>query len=351
MTTLRLSKSHYTLLGLLLVGLFAFLEFGGFAPAPGTLLITLVFWSALLQGAVAVAAVTDLVGARWIASLRRELLAATPLLFLFPLLFLLLGLRLEIYPWSGHPGAWLNAPFFLGRNVLLLFAVALAAGRFARLSLAGDPRRSAAAVLYLFAFVASQTLVAFDWVMSLAWPWVSTLLGAYFFVEALYGGLALAGLLFFLLRRSKVDLPPLGETHMRDLALLTFGFSILWAGLFFAQYLLLWYGNLPEEVGYILDRLATPGRLLLCALFLAGLFLVPFLALLSRRAKQTPAALLLVALAVLTGLFAERALLILPAAPPHLGLLLVENGLLLGIWLAAVANHDLLLPQGTEKGD
>lgn len=347
MITVTMSRGTFPIYFLVLVAVVALFEYGGLAAGKGTLLMTLVFWTALLQGAVAAAAAADLVGARWIVALRRQLLAATPLLLLPPVLLVLLAPRLDLYPWAETPGAWLNGPFFLLRNLTLLLAVGAAGRWYARNALRGDPRTARSAVVYLFAFVASQTLVAFDWVMSLGYPWISTLFGAYFFVEALYAGLALAGLLCLLLpqRRREGDVWPLP-----DLGLLLFGFSVLWGGLFFAQYLLLWYGNLPEEVEFIVRRLESLPLAALSVFFLAANFLTPFLVLLGRRAKGSAAVVGAVAATVLAGLFAERLFFILPAVPLPVGLLLVENALFFALWLLTVHSRDRLLPAVAEEG-
>lgn len=346
MTSVTLSRGNFFLLLLVVAAAVALLEFGGLADGRGALLVTLVFWTLLAQGAVAVVAVTDLTGARWSASLKRELLAACPLLPLLAGLFLLVWPLLDLYPWAAVPTAWLNRPFFFGRNLALLLAVAGAAHLFAHHSLREDPEKALYAVIYLFLFVAAQSLVAFDWVMSLAYPWVSTMFGAYFFVEALYAGLALAGLLSFFLDRQKQAQDAAWPAHRRDVGLLLFGFSILWGGLFFAQYLLLWYGNLPEEVHFVAERVASSPTRELCVLFLIGSFAVPFLTLLSARAKRHAGVLGAVSLIVLLGMLAEKLVFTLPAVPLNFGVLLVENGLLLAVWLLSVQSGDRLLPGG-----
>jgi hypothetical protein len=292
---------------------------------------------------VAVAAVTLLVRARWIASLQQELLALYPLLLFLALLFALLWPQIDLYPWSRQPTAWLNRPFFMGRNILALL-LAYAAGR--RLALAANSPRGARdhhTIGYLLLFVLCQSLAGFDWVMSAAYPWVSTMFGLYFFTEALYAGIALAGLLFWLFRRGRV---PAGKAYTQDIGRLLFGFSILWAGLFFAQFLLLWYGNLPEEVHFIVERISASPYRELCWLFLAGLFLVPFVTLLGGGAKRNPRVVAAVSLIVLAGLFAERLLFLLPVVPQHGGSLLVYNLVFLVVGLLILQSRDLLLPGG-----
>lgn len=350
MTTVTMSRGTFPLYLLTLVASVAFCEYAGLAAGRGALLVTLVFWTALLQGAVAAAAVADLTGARWIHLVRRQLLAASPLLLLPPILLLLLAPRLDLYPWSATPGAWLNGPFFLLRNLVLLLGVYAAGRWYARCALRGDAQTPRSAIVYLFAFVVAQTLVAFDLVMSLEYPWLSTLFGAYFFVEALYAGLALAGVLAFILpRRDPADLPA-GEGHPRwDIGLLLFGFSVLWGGLFFAQYLLLWYGNLPEEVQFIARRLESlPTRALAVAFLLANFF-VPFFGLLGKWAKRSAAAVGTVSMLVLAGLFSERLFFILPVVPLPVGILLAQNALLLAFWLLTVHSREQLLPPAVER--
>jgi hypothetical protein len=332
MTSLVLNKAGiYTLLMIttLLIGLTEF----GLSGKPGALLLTLLFWSTIAQGCIALVAVCELVTARWMASLRRELLSLYPLLLLLPLLFLLLWPQLDLYPWTKHPNLWLNKPFFMTRNLALLLAVFFAGRHLARRSMAKQPA-GPAAVIYLLLFVASQSLVAFDWFMSLVWPWISTLLGAYFFTEGLYGAAAVSGLLMLLYFKQKHAENGLPVTiHLRDIGLLMFGFSVLWGGLFFAQFLLLWYGNLPEEVGFILDLVSSsPGREL-AWLFPLTLFLAPFLLLLAAPVKQNRHMVAGVAGVVLAGLFIERLCLVLPTVPMHGGVLLFYNLLLFALAL------------------
>ncbi len=348
MNSVKLNSAGIHLLLLILASAVAVFEYGGFFDRQGALLLTLAFWSALIQGAVAVAAVTLLVRAKWIASLQKELLALYPLLLFLALLFALLWPRIDLYSWSRQPTAWLNQPFFMGRNVLALLLTYIAGRRLALASGSNGGTRDRQAVGYLLLFVLSQSLVGFDWVMSAAYPWYSTMFGLYFFTEALYAGIALAGLLFWLFRRQV----PENTAHLQDVGRLLFGFSILWAGLFFAQFLLLWYGNLPEEVHYIIRRTEASPYRELCWLFLLGLFLVPFVALLSGASKRDNRIVAAVSLAVLAGLFAERLLFLLPVVPQHGGGLLVYNLVFLGVGLLILQSRDRLLPEeaaGKEK--
>lgn len=304
----------------------------------GAIVVTLALWTAAIQGSVAAAAVAELTNARWTPEVKPELLASAGLLPPLALLFLLVWPELGLYPWTAHPGAWLDRPFFFARNLALLVAVAGVALLFAARAARGDPSARRVAVVYLLLFAASQTLVAFDWIMSLSWPWVSSMLGMFFTVEALYLGIAQAGLLFAILARRPEERGGVGAGEGgRDVGLLLFGFSILWGGLFFAQFMLLWYGNLPEEVGFIATRMAAGPTRAAALAFIACCFGLPFLALLSARTKRSPALVAAVSVAVILGVAAERIFLVLPVLPLRGWVFLVENLLLLVAWWGVVA--------------
>ncbi|MBM3316939.1 MAG: hypothetical protein FJY75_03710 [Candidatus Eisenbacteria bacterium] len=305
----------------------------GFSAPPGALLPALLFWVAVGQGAVALAAAGDLTRARWIAPLRGALLAVHPLLLVFPFAFLVFARGLSVYAWAQQPSGWLSPGFFVARNAALLLAVWFLALLYAR-SVAGDtPRRSFLAGLYALVFVFSQTIIAFDWVMSLEYPWVSTLFGGYFFVEALYAGVAVAALTAARqTRRGRGG----DRAALLDAATLLFGFSLLWAGQFFAQYLVIWYGNLPHEVDFLLRRLGEAPLRRMATLVLAGLFFIPFVLLLSRSAKASPAVVAAMALVVLAGILAERLLFLIPVlalpAPAAALAFLALGAAFAGVW-------------------
>lgn len=337
----------YSLL-LILAATIGLIEYGGLIDQQGSLLLTLTFWGAILQGAVAVAAATALVRAKWIASLRRELLALYPLLLLLALLFALLWPQLGLFPWSDHPTVWLNRPFFMGRNLASLLITFVAGRQLALHSASGAPFKDRYAVVYLLSFVLSQSLVGFDWLMSAAYPWISTMFGLYFFTEALYAGIAVSGLAMLLYFRPRLQVSPQQTTlHLRDVGLLLFGFSILWAGLFFAQFLLIWYANLPEEVHFVTERLASFPERELCWLFLLSLFLAPFIALLGSEAKGDLRFVSSISLLVLAGLFAERLFILLPVIPYHGGALLLYNGLIFVMLLLVLHSSERLLPSAS----
>lgn len=302
----------------------------------GAFLLAFLFWTAVVEGCIAAVAAGTLVNARWVGSLRRELLSVAPLLLLASFLLLLLIPFSDVWPWARAHGPWLRKDFFFGRNLALLL-LAYATARRCAAAGAGDERAKVHAGAYLFVFVASQSLAAFDLVMFLEYPWYSTLFGGYFFIESIYGGFAVAALLCALLYGTPPGAhDPESRSDLKDLATLIFGFSLMWAGLFFAQFLVIWYGNLPEEVSFIARRVsASPFRELSVAVLFLYFFL-PFPVLLSSRAKTNPYVVSAVALCVLSGILVERYLFLAPVSPPGAGALAVGGLCFLAVFAAAV---------------
>ena len=304
------------------------------AGKEGSLLLALLFWIAVVEGCVAAAAAGTLVNARGLGSVTRELLSVRPLLLLLPFLLLLLIPFLDSYPWARNPGIWLRKEFFIGRNVAFLLLAYAAAQWFAAAPPGDGGAKNIRAATYLFVFVGSQSLAAFDLVMSLEYPWYSTLFGGYFFIEALYAGFSVAAVLCLLVHGAppRTD-DPETPSFLSDISVVMFGFSLLWAGLYFAQYLTIWYGNIPEEVSFIAKRAqASPYRELGAAvLFL--MFFLPFLALLSTRAKSNPAVTVAVSVSILSGILIERYVFLAPAVRPGGGALAVDFLVLLFLFV------------------
>jgi hypothetical protein len=312
MKTFLEKKSGLAILFVLAGALMALLAMSPLEGKGGSLLLALLFWVAVVEGCIAAAAAGTMVNARWVDSVKRELFSVSPLLLLLSFLLLLLIPFVDTYPWAGQPGIWLRKEFFICRNLAFLLLAYVTAGWFAASAECGVRKKLPAAV-YLFVFVVSQSLTAFDLVMSLEYPWVSTLLGGYFFIESIYGGFAVSAILCVLTHGKPTGAAdPKNRSDLKDLAILMFGFSLLWAGLFFAQYLTIWYGNLPEEVSFIARRMsASPLRELSVAILFL-LFFLPFPVLLPTRAKTNPYVVSAVSLLILSGILVERYVFLAP---------------------------------------
>ena len=163
----------------------------------------------------------------------------------------------------------------------------------------------------IFIYGVTLSFGAVDWLMSLQPHWYSTIFGVYNFAGLFLSGLAVIVLLVVTRR----ELGPLsgrvGEAHLHDLGKLLFAFSTFWMYIWFCQYMLIWYSNIPEEAVYFVPRITGPWR----ALFVANVLLnwvLPFTLLLSQRAKKNPKVLFRVALILLAGRWLDLYLMIAP---------------------------------------
>ena len=293
----------------------------------GTHLLPVLVGMALTMGSVLVVAAAELSNGKWITPVKRSLLAIAPLLFLFPFL-----VKLAPYPWRANPTHWLSPDFFRVRDAAALLLVAIVGNLFRRASLAESPAKGKWAVAYILTFVVVKTLIAMDWVMSFEYPWISTMFPVLYMVECFSAGLALLGLICFVRRKA--------DGVLSDTATLLFGFALFWGGLYFAQYLTIWYGNLPEEVRFFTRRFALPGGKCLFATNAVLLFGLPFTAFLIRQARHNAWVVAGASLTILTGLFVSRLFHVLPYVQINPGLLALETFLMLGIIAATVWCED-----------
>jgi hypothetical protein len=294
------------------------------------LLVNFLFWTGLAQGVVVWSAIFRTAQATWTPAVNRLGHAAVGFLpFSLGMLALLYFGREHWLTWLHHPvlekAAWLNVPFFFARNAVGLVAMTalstLLVAWYRQGEAAPDEARMhhrvnvvAMALVVLYALVYS--LLAFDLIMSLVPHWYSTLFGGYFFVSNLY--LSMAGLIVLAtLLRGPLGLTPwLGPRQFRDLGNLLLGFGLFTTGLFFAQYLTIWYENLPEETAYVIPRLyAYPWRNV-GFLLLAICYLGPFLLLQPPALKSNPRLLGPVAAMVVVAMWIERWMLVVPTLSP-----------------------------------
>jgi hypothetical protein len=193
-----------------------------------------------------------------------------------------------------HKAPFLNPAFWLVRAGVYLAIWFLIARTLLRLSTGQDStgdvsftyrlQRFAAPAIILFAL--SQTFAAVDWMLSLDAEWFSTMYGVYFFAASCCGFFSLLIIVVYLLQRSGRLTRSITEEHYQDLGKSLFAFGIVfWAYIAYSQYMLIWYGNIPEETGwYMVRHFGAWGPLSL--LLLLGHFLGPFLILISRHPKR-----------------------------------------------------------------
>ena len=96
--------------------------------------------------------------------------------------------------------------------------------------------------------------MSWDWIMSIDPHWFSTLFGWYVFASMIVSGVTTIALITIYLK-SKGYLEFVNDSHIHDLGKFMFGFSVFWTYLWFSQFMLIWYSNIPEEVTYFMTRI------------------------------------------------------------------------------------------------
>ncbi len=298
-------------------------------------LVNLLFWMGIAQGGICASAAFYLANARWggakLYRLAESFLGFLPLSFL--LFWALYAGRHVLFVWVDHPLAekkdWLNVPFFFARDGAALFFITALSYWFVRVSRREEVRRWAAstgdigdspppirraAVFMTLSFAAIYTLIAFDLVMSLAPRWHSTLFGAYFFTGAFWSAVVMMALISAVTGRDVSD----AEKHryhdaLHDIGKLFFACSVFWVYLLFAQYIVIWYGDMPAETFFVAPRVNyLPWGALGWTAF--GLvWAVPFCVLMGQKPKRTRGILGTVAVFGLIGMWIERYVLVVPS--------------------------------------
>jgi len=322
----------------------------------------------LALGALFLVALEHLVSARWSVPLRRipERLASL-LIPLCAVALICLGSLQSLFPGArpeaaGDPAlagkaVWLGVPFFSVRVALCAALGLVPLFVLLRGSLRQDrnpdprftirARRFAPVCMAIFALLVTQA--AFDWIGGLTPAWYSDVIGVYLFAGAFMAGLAATALAVLYLK-GKDRLQAIRFDHIFNIGAFLFAFTVFWAYIAFAQYMLMWYGNLPDEV--IWFQAHTGGAWLGVVVLLALLhFFVPFFALVPRDVKGDPRRLRWVALVVLAAHWVDLYWLVFPAlgAPvfswPELGFaLFFTSGTL--IWVRGAMERGEDMPVG-----
>jgi hypothetical protein len=298
-------------------------------------LVAYLFWVGGALGCLAILMIYHVTGGAWGVAIRRLLESGAQTLPVMALLFIPIALGLgRLYEWAQpehvahdpllqHKALYLNVPFFLARTVCYFVAWTLVVRALTRWSLrqdeSFDPMPGERLELIsrggLVLLGLTMTFASIDWAMSLEPHWYSTIYGVIFMGGSTLTAFALVIPVAALLASYPPVAGLVSADQLGDLGKLLLAFVMLWAYFALSQFLIIWSGNLPEEITWYLARLRGGWQWVAIAIVLFH-FALPFVLLLSRRLKRRAASITTVALFLVVMRFVDVFWLITPAFDP-----------------------------------
>ena len=271
-------------------------------------------------------------GAVWSVPFRRvsELFASSVPFLLILLIPLFLSMK-NLFVWMNpevvaHDKVWqtrmnyLNVPFFIIRDVVIIliwwlfYHLIIRNSRKQDLSLDQNLTTTniklSVAFIPVFGFTIS--LFSFDWLMSMVPKWYSTIFGVYIFADAAWVGFAVVTLASVLLTEKGYLSTKIKKDHYYSLGTWMFAFTVFWAYIAFAQYMLQWYGNLPDEIIYYVHRWVGGWKYVSLFLVIAH-FIVPFIILIPRSSKTNPKILIFASIWIIATQYLDSYWLVMPS--------------------------------------
>ncbi len=253
--------------------------------------------------------------------------------------------------------AYLNTTFYIARMVIYFAVWYLLFHAIKKRMYAEDleggttnwKKNMGLSAAFLVFFGYSSSMAAWDWIMSIDTHWFSTMFGWYVFASWWVSGLALITFIVILLKE-KGYLANVNENHLHDLGKLVFGFSVFWAYIWFSQFLLIYYANIPEETIYFVERMASDHYSPIFFINLIMNFCFPFLLLMTRQSKRHSRILKVVMPIILLGHWLDFYLMITPGTLKEnggfglleIGLAMVYLAAFLYVVLSSLAKHPLV---------
>lgn len=278
----------------------------------------------------------NITGSSWMRTYQRVPEAMTKFLpFSLGLMFLgYFGLH-TIYEWTHHDVmmndpilvkkiAYLNTPFFFIRMVFFFLVwigfsklISYLMDRWDKTKyLEQDSRIAMYSAITLVVFSLTFAFASYDWIMSIEPHWFSTIFSIYTFSGLFVGGVAFITLALLVLRLQGYLTEYVTNDHLHDLGKWMFGMSTFWAYIWFCQYMLIWYSNIPEETEYYILRSQGNWTWLFWSNFAIS-FGVPFIFLMTRESKRNPVTLAIVAVVILIGRWVDLYTLVAPKVYEH----------------------------------
>ncbi|HLW10162.1 MAG TPA: hypothetical protein VKX35_07160 [Fermentimonas sp.] len=251
--------------------------------------------------------------------------------------------------------AYLNIPFFLIRAVVFLAGWNIFRYLSRKNSIALDEtgdltfykRNFKLAAGYLVFFIITESIMSWDWIMSIDTHWYSTLFGWYVFASFFVTSVTIIALATLYLKNNGY-LEFVNDSHIHDLAKYMFGLSIFWSYLWFSQFILQWYSNIPEEVTYFVFRIEEYNILFFGMLALN--FLLPVLILMNSDFKRLSWIIVMASIVIIAGHYIDFYVMIMPGTvgaswfigAAEIGSVLFFGGLFIYVSFSAMTKAPLL---------
>ena len=256
----------------------------------------------------------------------------------------------------AEKSGWLNVPFFLIRAAFYMLGWNLYRYLSRRNSIRDDnaednrwfKKNFKLSAGFLVFYIVTESMMSWDWIMSLDPHWYSTLYGWYIFAGMMVCGITVIALVTIVLK-SQGYLEFVNDSHIHDLAKYMFGFSIFWTYLWFSQCMLIWYANIPEEVVYFVTRVED-FKLPFFGMVVMN-FVFPVLLLMNSDYKRVNWFVVLTGIVILAGHYIDVFVMVIPATVgtswfigiPEIGSLLFLFGLFVYVVFTALTKAPLLV--------
>jgi hypothetical protein len=270
------------------------------------------------------------------------------------LFFLLIWFGMnDLYQWSHkdivaldplvqHKSVFLNVPFFFARMILYFVLWIVFVRKLRQISLhedLADPadtnrimilfsKTELYSKIFIFILAVTFSLSAIDWIMSLDVRWYSTIFALKNLVAAFLHGVSILTLIVFILYK-RGYFPFLNEYHLHDFARYIFMLSIVWGYFWFAQFMIIWYGNIPEETAYYSIRWHEGWKVLFFTEIGLNWF-IPFMVLLPVKASRNMTLITLVIIFLIIGQYIDLFVQVIPGTTGAMKFGWISAGTFLG---------------------
>lgn len=344
----KLKFVTFGLMGLGVVGLVV-----GFMTDPSrtwaNILFSNYYFLSLAIGAAFFFSLQYITQSGWSAMFRRVPEAVMQFIPFAALIMLILYFGLhDIYHWShedavahdkllAHKAPFLNVPFFMIRILIYCIPWILLVRHLRKLSLQEDQLGGLTnfekiefwSKVFIFVLALTFSMASFDWIMSIDAHWYSTIYAFKNFAAAFYHGTALVAMIVIILHK-KGYYKELNTSHLLDFSRYMFGLSIIWGYLYFSQFALIWFGNIPEETAYYAMRWDNGWLIFFVLNFVLNWF-IPFIGLLPQKLDRNINFVFFITIVLLFGLFTDIFEQVMPliTTTPKIGI--IEIGIFAGL--------------------